>query len=199
LRTWLVLHDESPEFLTERFFDQLDAIRLLDAEIYQRYGWEPASDTSDLRPRQRELKEQFGSWVTQDWWGVRPDGRRIGLSGVVKELSASRRFHPRMAGEQPVLRQHYELSNKFAAQCLHHTGVGFPVRLDRGQPSDIRAVPYPSAFRVLSTGYWTFAQLVYLVLDVQQRDFREFETLFLDGLFNVFGRAPEMELLGGDG
>ena len=189
---WLILHEEDPDLLVKRFHDQLDAIRLLEADIYKRFKWSPEPDVADIRTRQRELQQEFGPWVTRDWWGIRADGRRIDLPQIVNELSKVQRFHPRFAGEQPVLRMHYELATKFAAQCLHRTGVGFPVRLDKEDPRAVHAVPSPSPFRVLSTAYWTFGQLVYLTLDVQERDFREFEAIFLDGIYNVFGNAPEM-------
>jgi hypothetical protein len=184
---WVALHDDDPGWLLERFLDHRDAMRLAEARARRAIGWsEP--DVSDIIEREAELKAEYGQYAERDWWGKDNEGSRIRMPRLVELLSEASRFQPRLKGEQPILRQYYAVVQKFGSQCLHHTAAGMEIQLARegGMPG---IAPPPDETQVLAAAYWTYGQLVYLVLELQPADFREFEEIFLDGLYNVFGPA----------
>jgi hypothetical protein len=184
---WVALHDDDPDWLIERFLDHRDAMRLAEARARREIGWsEP--DVSDIAHREAELIAEYGRYAERDWWGKNKDGTRITMPRLVELLSEAKRFHPRFKGEQPILEQYYAVIQKFASQCLHHTAAGMEVQLARGGGMPGIA-PLPDETQMLAAAYWTYGQLVYLVLELQPADFREFEGIFLDGLYNVFGPA----------
>jgi hypothetical protein len=186
---WLVLHEENPDFLTRRYIDHLDAIRLNEATTTEAFGWEP-QDVSDLRGREKSLRDEFGDHAQRYWWAVRRNGHPISMPEVVTELEKSPRYQPRLKGETPVLRHMFEKAQKWNNQLLHHTPAGMPVRLNREEPLKPIAAPTPSVPTVVLPAYWSFGQLVYLVLDVvPNQDWRPFESVFLRGLAEGFG-AP---------
>ena len=197
---WLVLHEDEPKFLVERYLDHLDAMRLNEAATAARHGVE-APDVSDLAGREGDLRREFGEYAQRDWWGVRRDGSRITMPEVVTELEQAERFHPRMGGEKPILREMYEKAQKWNTQLLHHTAAGMPLALNRENQLGPQALPAPTEITVLAQAYWVHAQLVLLVLDVApNQDCREFEAIFLRGLLDGFGFAtsgPEFEKLRG--
>jgi hypothetical protein len=116
---WLVLHEDEPEFLTRRFLDHLDAIRLNEATTTEAFAWEP-QDVSDLMGREKELRAEFGDHAQRYWWAVRRDGRPISMPEVVTTLEASPRYHPRLKGETPVLRHMFEKAQKWNNQLLRN-------------------------------------------------------------------------------
>jgi hypothetical protein len=195
---WLVLHEDDPEFLVERYLNHLDAMRLNEAATAARHGVE-APDVSDLAGREDDLRREFGDYAQKDWWGVRRDGSRITMPEVVTELERAERFHPRMGGEKPILREMYEKAQKWNTQLLHHTAAGMPLALNRENQLKPQALPAPTEITVLAQAYWVHAQLVLLVLDVApNQDWRKFEAIFLRGLLDGFGFAvsgPEFEKL----
>ncbi|HVD37901.1 MAG TPA: hypothetical protein VNC15_03615, partial [Solirubrobacterales bacterium] len=186
---WLVLHEDDPRFLVERYLDHLDAMRLNEAATAARHGVEPP-DVSDLAGQEDGLRREFGDYAQRDWWGVRRDGSKIAMPGVVTELEQAGRFHPRMGGEKPILREMYEKAQKWNTQLLHHTAAGMPLALNRQNQLKPKALPAPSVITVLAQAYWVHAQLVLLVLDVApNQDWQEFEAIFLRGLLDGFGFA----------
>lgn len=186
---WLVLHENEPEFLTQRYIRHLDAIRLNEAATTTASGWEP-QDVSDLASREEELRKEFGDHAQRHWWAMRRDGRSITLPEVISELENSPRFQPRLKGETPVLRHMYEKAQKWNNQLLHHTPAGMPVRLNPDEPLKVVAAPNPSVPAVVFPAYWSYGQLVYLVLEVvPNQDWQDFEPVFLRGLAEGFG-AP---------
>ena len=195
---WLVLHEDDPEFLVDRYLDHLDAMRLNEATTAARHGVE-APDVSGLAGRENDLRREFGEYAQRDWWGVRRDGSRITMPEVVTKLEQAERFHPRMGGEKPILREMYEKAQKWNTQLLHHTAAGMPLALNRENQLRPQALPAPTEITVLAQAYWVHAQLVLLALDVTpNQDWREFEGVFLRGLLDGFGFAasgPEFEKL----
>jgi hypothetical protein len=188
---WLVLHEDDPEFLTQRYMRQLDAIRLNEAKTTEAFGWVP-DDVSDLAGREEELRKEFGNHAQWHWWAVRREGQRLTLSEVITELESSPRFQPRLQGETPVLRHMYEKAQKWNNQLLHHTPAGMPVWLNPEEPLKVIAAPTPSVPAVVFPAYWSYGQLVYLVLEVvPNQDYREFEEVFLKGLADGFGAPIE--------
>jgi hypothetical protein len=184
---WLALHDQDPDWLIERFLDHRDAMRLAEARARRKIGWsEP--DVEDIIEREAELIDEYGDYAQKDWWGKDEDGSRVTMPRLVDLLSDTERFHPRLKGEQPILQQYYAVVQKFATHCLHHTAAGMEVQLTRagGVP---RIAPLPDESQVLAASYWTYGQLVYLVLELQPADFGEFQEIFLAGLYNAFGPA----------
>ena len=193
---WLVLHEDDPKFLVDRYLGHLEAMRLNEAATAERHGVE-APDVSDLAGREDDLRREFGDYAQRDWWGVRRHGSRITMPEVVTELEEAERFHPRMRGEKPILREMYEKAQKWNTQLLHHTPAGMPLALNRENRLRPQAIPPPAEMTVLAQAYWVHAQVVLLVLDVApNQDWREFETIFLRGLIDGFGFAvpgPEFE------
>jgi Family of unknown function (DUF5677) len=193
---WLVLHEDDPEFLVERYLGHLDAMRWNEAVTAGRHGVEPP-DVSELAGREDELRREFGDYAQRDWWGVRRNGSRITMPEVVTVLEEAERFHPRMRGEKPILREMYEKAQKWNTQLLHHTASGMPLALNRDDQLKPRTIQAPVEITVLAQAYWVHAQLVLLVLDIApNQDWREFEAIFLRGLLDGFGFAvstPEFE------
>lgn len=113
---WLVLHEDDPEFLTQRYMRQLDAIRLNEAKTTEAFGW-VSDDVSDLAGREEELRKEFGNHAQWHWWAVRREGQRLTLSEVITELESSPRFQPRFQGETPVLRHMYEKARSGITSC----------------------------------------------------------------------------------
>jgi hypothetical protein len=187
---WLALHADAPEFLTERFIAHHEAILVQHYRARERLGWtlDSSPEPARLLEREAELVKRFGKHAERDWWGVSRDGQRMTMPAVVAALSASERFVPRLRGEQPVLEQMYAAAQKFQTQCLHHTAVGLPIVPQRDDRMPL-GVEEPSPFAVLHVAYWTYAQIVYLVLECQPASAGEFEWLFLDGLYGVIGPA----------
>lgn len=182
---WVALHAEDPDWLIERFLDHRDAMRLAEARARRKIGWsEP--DLDDIIEREAELMDEYGDYAQKDWWGKHKNGSRVTVPRLVDLLSDAERFQPRLKGEQPILQQYYAVVQKFATQCLHHTAVGMEVQLTREGGVPVIA-PLPDETQVLAASYWTYGQLVYLVLELQPADFGEFQGIFLDGLYNVFG------------
>ncbi|HEX4729728.1 MAG TPA: DUF5677 domain-containing protein [Solirubrobacterales bacterium] len=195
---WLVLHEDEPEFLTNRYIDHLDAIRLNEARTTKRHGY-PAADVSDLAGREDDLVREFGANAQRQWWAVRDDGRPINMPEVIEILEQSTRFGTRMKGEKPILREMFEKAQKWNNQLLHHTPEGMPVRLNRDEPMRPLAAPTPQVPRVLIPAYWSYGQIVYLVLDViPEQDWRPFEPIFLRGLVEAFGAPIPPDAYGGD-
>lgn len=84
----------------------------------------------------------------------------------------------------------YEKAQKWNNQLLHHTPAGMPVWLNPDEPLKVIAAPNPSVPAVVFPAYWSYGQLVYLVLEVvPNQDWRPFEPVFLRGLAEGFG-AP---------
>jgi hypothetical protein len=187
---WLVLHEDDPAFLVKRYIDHLDAIRLNEATTTERLGW-PPPDVSDLAGREDELRSEFGIHAQRSWWAVRRDGTSITMPEVIAELEQAERFRPRLGGgEKPVLREMFEKAQKWNNQLLHHTPAGVPVRLNPDNPLRPVAAPTPAVPTAVFPAYWSYGQLVYLVLDiVPNEDWRPFERAFLQGLAEGFG-AP---------
>lgn len=189
---WLVLHDEDPDFLIRRYLDHLDAMRLNEATLRELHG-RPVdpSDVADLAGREQELRDEFGKYAQANWWGVRRDGSKIGLPGLVDELEGAERFDPRFRGEKPVLREMFDKAQKWNNQLLHHTPAGVPIRLNRDDERRPTQVPLPNPITVLGQAYWVYGQLGCLVLvDVApSEDWRAFSDLFLHGIYNVFAPA----------
>lgn len=183
---WLVLHEDDPEFLTSRYIDHLDAIRLNEATTTEAHGW-PAADVSDLCGRESELRSTFGDHAQRSWWAIQRDGKPIKLPEVIARLEESPRFHLRLKGEKPVLREMFEKAQKWNNQLLHHTPAGMPVRLNRENPLRPVAAPTPAVPTAVFPAYWSYGQLVFLVLDiVPNQDWRPFEPVFLRGLVEGF-------------
>lgn len=194
---WLVLHEDDPEFLTSRYIDHLDAIRLNEARTTERHGY-PAPDVSDLAGREKELVRDFGANAQRQWWAVREDGRPINMPEVIDVLERSDRFGTRLKGEKPILREMFEKAQKWNNQLLHHTPEGMPVRLNREDPLQPVTAPTPQVPRVLIPAYWSYGQIVYLVLDVvPEQDWRPFEPIFLRGLAEAFGAVIPPDVYGG--
>ncbi len=183
---WLVLNQPDPDFLIARFFDHVDAMRLNQHETQTRHQWDEPMDVSDLAGREQELKDKFGRHAQYDWWGIKPDGSRLSLPELLDILAESDRFKPRFRGDTPVLHETYATVHKWTTWQLHHTAVGLPLVLDRegGVPAE---VPDPPARTVLWHSYWMLAQLGYLMHDLQDWNYDDFENVFLHGLFKVFG------------
>lgn len=143
---WLVLHEDDPEFLVERYLGHLDAMRWNEAVTAGRHGVEPP-DVSELAGREDELRREFGDYAQRDWWGVRRNGSRITMPEVVTVLEEAERFHPRMRGEKPILREMYEKAQKWNTQLLHHTASGMPLALNRDDQLKPRTIQRPSRLR----------------------------------------------------
>jgi hypothetical protein len=109
---WLVLHDDDPEFLTRRFMDSFDAMRLNEARTAERHGQIPP-DVSDLAAREQQLVKEFGSSAQRQWWAARRDGMPIKMPEVIAELENAERFQPRFKGEKPILREMFEKAQKW--------------------------------------------------------------------------------------
>jgi hypothetical protein len=183
---WLVLHEGDCGSLTQRYIEHSDAIRLNEATTAKGHGW-PSADVSDLAGKEDELRARFGDHAQRSWWAVRPDGRSITMPEVITELEESPRFHPRLKGEKPILREMFEKAQKWNNQLLHHTPAGVPVRLNRKDPLKPVPAPAPAVPAVVFPAYWSYGQLVFLVLDVvPNQDWRPFESVFLRGLFEAF-------------
>jgi len=182
---WLVLHDDDPDWLIDRFLDHRDAMRLQEATSRGSHGWEDV-DISDLAGREEALRAQFGAHAQRD-----RAGKRVDMATVVGELSAAKRFRPRLRGEEPVLLQFFDIVNRFATRHLHHTPVGLELQIVRGERVPA-FVPLPNEIDVLFAAYWIHAQLVYLVLEVAGGDATDFERRFLHGLYHVFGSAFDL-------
>ncbi|HEV2857899.1 MAG TPA: DUF5677 domain-containing protein [Solirubrobacterales bacterium] len=186
---WLVLHDDDPEFLTTRFMDSLDAMRLNEARTAERHGQMPP-DVSDLEAREEQLVKDFGSNAQRQWWAVRRNGTPIKMPEVITELENAEQFQPRLKGEKPILREMFEKAQKWNTQLLHHTPAGTPVRLNRENPLRPLEAPTPAVPMAIFPAYWSYGQVVLLVLDVvPNQDRRSFERIFLKGLAEGFG-AP---------
>jgi len=188
---WIALNEEDPDWLTDRLLDQRDAMRLHEARARKKVGWSVPS-TTDIADREDELIDEFGQYAERDWWGKTKDGKKLTMPQLVDLLAAAPRFHPRLKGEQPILQQYYAVVQKFATQRLHHTAVGLEIQLSRDGSTPTVAPP-PGETQVLAASYWTYAQLTYLVLELQPADYREFEQIFLKGLYTVFGPAAGLE------
>lgn len=183
---WLALHEDDPDFLVRRYIDHLDAIRLNEATTTEKHGW-PAPDVSDLSGREDELRREFGGHAQRSWWAVRRNGNPITMPEVITELEQAQRFYPRLRGEKPVLREMFEKAQKWNNQLLHHTPAGMPIRLNRDNPLRPLPAPTPAVPMVVFSAYWSYGQLVYLVLDiVPNQDWRPFESVFLQGLVDGF-------------
>jgi len=187
---WLVLNEEDPDWLLQRFFRHRAAMRLHEARVRRSIGWD-IPDVSDISDDEDELKTEFGLYAQRDWWGIRKDGTKLSMAALVEILTETSRFQPRLKGEQPIFMQIYSSIHKLNTQCLHHTAVGLKLHLDSAGRAPVVYQPL-SEFEVLFAGYWLHAQLIYLTLEVAGEDAREFESLFLHGLYNVLGRASHL-------
>jgi Family of unknown function (DUF5677) len=195
---WLVLHDADPDWLIRRFNDHQDAMRLYDATIRQEVNFLPSGDdVSDLAGREHELRAEFGKYAERDWWGRDSEGRRVKMPALVARLAASRRFQPRLKGEQPILEQYYAVQHKAWTQALHHTAAGMHVRSDKDGRFPVAISP--NSFLVLFGNYWVFGQLIFVALELagSQPTFDYFEKLFLAGLA-VFGEATGVSVAWAD-
>jgi hypothetical protein len=183
---WLVLNEDDPDFLIERFLDHLDAMLLLELDTFERLGWDqPVELPEEITARRGELRNRFGRYAQKDWWAVRSNGSPLSMPDLLDEIAAAERFHPRLSGEAPILHQYYDYVHKWTTQCLHHTAAGLPVRLNRaGDPPQALRQPLP--VRVLSAAFWVYSQLVFLALDVQGWRQEEFDELFRSQLVSAF-------------
>ncbi len=168
---WLVLHEDDHEWLVEQHKAHGDALRLHFASVPG--ASTSAADISDLAGRERELRERFGLYAERPWWGIDRNGDPLTVGAILKRLAAAEDFHPRLRGEQPILEQQYAALRRMCAG-----------------PHAVEEEPTgPSAFHVLHTTYWTFAQMIFVALELGARDALEhFEKLFLSGLA-VFGET----------
>lgn len=189
---WLVHHEDDAEFLTTRFMDSFDAMRLNEARTAKRHGQVPP-DVSDLAAREQQLLTDFGANAQRQWWAVKRDGTPIKMPEVITELENAKRFQPRLKGEKPILREMFEKAQKWNTQLLHHTPAGTPIRLNRENPLRPLEASTPAVPMAIFPAYWSYGQIVFLVLDVvPNQDWRPFEPVFLRGLAEGFG-APVPE------
>jgi hypothetical protein len=181
---WLVLNEADADYFIQRFLRHCRALAVAAHTTYGERGWEAPGDP----PHEDEasaLRAEFGRYATEDWWGKRPDGSTVGMRDLVAEIANSDRFDPRLKGETSAVEDLYSTVTVWASKTLHHTGMGVPIRLDEGGGRP-RSLTPPVPVQVLFPAYWVFAQLVYLVHEVQGWDFREFEALFIGELAEAF-------------
>ena len=189
---WLVLHEEDPDWLVQRFYDHRDAMRLHDATMREQVNFLPSGDdVSDLVGRENALRREFGKYAERDWWGRDREGGKVSMSEVVRRLAADPRFQPRLQGEEPVLEQYYALQHKAWTQALHHTAAGMQVHASDGGRFPVAVGPSPVL--LLFGNYWVFGQLIFVALELAAPNtaFSYFEKLFLSGLA-VFGEVFDL-------
>lgn len=193
---WVMLNEDDPTWLIDRFFRHRDAIALHQRRLSQETAWRVGapivSDPESLLSRQNALTKEFGAEAQKDWWDPgaegRGRGRPIGLRGIVAclEDAATRhvRFYPRFAGgDEPLLVRMERVVQKWFNQYLHHTAVGLPFN---ATPDGVDPAHNPTE-HVLFCSYWMFAQQAYLLHELYGRDLAEFEELYVEGLKDGFG------------
>jgi uncharacterized protein DUF5677 len=201
---WLVLNHQDPDWLIKRFQRHRDAMALHQDRLQRETGWSlgrPLADASALKAQQNALAKEFGGEAQKDWWDPRSNGdgtgEPVGLRGIATKLEESAEtgglFRIRFAGgQEPLLARIEVVVHKWLTQFLHHTALGLPFTLsDRGEPELLND---PSEM-VMFVAVWMFAQQVYLLHDVHQRDQSEFNEVFraclIDG-FGHLGASPDL-------
>src|SRR4051794_9795074 len=82
---WLVLNEDDPDWLIQRFCDHRDAMRLYDATMREQVDVPPSGDDiSDLIGKEKGLQDEFGNYAERDWWGRDRSGRRISMPELVE-------------------------------------------------------------------------------------------------------------------
>lgn len=194
---WIVLNEDDPQWLIDRFFRHRDAMALYQSQLAARTDWRMGppivSDASTLKSRQNALRKEFGGEAQKNWWDPGKQGEGcgepIGLRGIAQRLeeAAARheRFHPRLAGgQEPLLTRAELVVQKWFTQYLHHTAVGLPVQ---PQPTGELVPSVDPTWLTLFWSYWMYAQQVYLLHDLYRRDMAPFEELFRGGFTSGFG------------
>lgn len=188
---WLVANRPEEQFLVDRFHDHLDAMRLNEARAKHGLGWIDAPDIFDLRGKGERLIRDFGTHAERDWWGIDQNGERINMPALVRRLEGVERFGPRMKGEEPILQQMYSTVQKWNTQLLHHTAFGIPLWIPRDGSLPHEVAP-PDVHAIYVQAFWTFAQIVYVTIDVAGLDayLESFEAVFRPALEGGFASAP---------
>ena len=190
---WLILHEEDPDWLIDRFYRHADARRLNEAATRRAFGGDPI-DVSDLAGQERALVAEFGKHAQRDWWGKDAAGSTLSMPMLVTRLASEPRFQPRLRGEAPILEHYYRLQQKAWTQTLHHTAMGMDVASDSSGAFP-PAISRPSLYQVLAGNYWVFGQEIYAALELGSSPEAQeyFDRLFLAGL-GVFAAAVDIEV-----
>lgn len=206
---WLIFKREDHDWLAGRFLRHREAIALhqrameKDPDLKMAMG-PPMKVPDGLNKRATALCKEFRSEATYDWWDPGEEGggkgREMGIRKIAEELeqaAAERKmFHPRFAGgDRPVLVKTERVVQKWMTQCLHHTAIGLPFSPISEDEFEVPDDPMPAvAFRAA----WLYSQQVYLLQEIQGRDLRPVETIWMycmAGLAKVFeGRASEEQV-----
>ncbi len=191
---WLALNRDDSDWLVQRFTRHREAIALHQRKTQRETSWamgEPLSAPSDLASRQNELFKEFGGEAQKNWWdpGSEGEGRGkpVGLAEIVRRLEAAAAnhevFHPRFAGgEEPLLERMDQVVNKWLSQFIHHTAVGLPfVPLD-DENTEVASDP---TVMVAFASSWLFAQQVYLLHELDSRDYEQIDAVWLACLMKI--------------
>jgi hypothetical protein len=161
---WLLLHQAEAEHYTARFVRHRDAMRLAADRVAERYG-APRAELSDIKPNEAALISEFGRYAERSWWSRDAQGNTIRLPQMVEEIGTAPRFWGRTHGKTPVLRENYDIVNKWANQFLHHTALGItPVHTG----SETVAIAAPRPVDVISRAYYMYATVICAVLDANE-------------------------------
>lgn len=183
---WLVLNEDDPDWLVERFLRQREAIALHQRHRQKETSWAmepPISAPDDLEDRAEALREEFGNEAQRDWWDPgrkgKGEGKAVGLRKVIRRLEQAaeehKKFSPRFAGgEEPLLARMDLVVNKWMSQCIHHTAIGLP-----WAPTREKAVEANDPmFMVGFAASWLFAQQNYLMFELNHMDYEHIDTVW---------------------
>lgn len=197
---WLVLNREDPDWLVDRFFRHREAIALHAERLHRKTTWQfgdvAGVDLDAARRRQNDLVKEFGPEAQQNWWDPCSEGggsgRPIGLRGVAGQLEDAAAdhdmFHPRFAGgDEPMLRRMEEVVQKWFSQCLHHTAIGLPIIVTG--PAETPGEQADPTALVLFVSWWMFTQQIYLLHDLYDRPYDDFNEIVKLGFTGAFGAS----------
>ena len=184
---WLVFNYDDPDWLAARFLRQREAIALhqqtLEKEMKMGMGV-PLPAPDDLGKRAQALRGEFRHDARRDWWDParrRGNGKDVGIRKIAKELEQAaaehKMFHPRFAGgDAAVLTKTERVVNKWLSQCTHHTAIGLPFTPVNDEEIE---VPEDPMLTVAFRAAWLYAQQVYLLQEIEKRDLRPVEAIWM--------------------
>ncbi|HTU85041.1 MAG TPA: DUF5677 domain-containing protein [Solirubrobacteraceae bacterium] len=187
---WLVLHEDDPAWLVDRFFDHEAALAASRHRRGGEHAWpgpeagRPPSELAELVDRIRKPSREggYGERATTDWWAFDAHGAALDYVDVVKRLNLAERYANRFRDANPDLLAHHRIAERWANMHLHHTSSGLnPVPRGEGLPGPESYPPEYVSHHAAQLAYWAYVCQVALTIEFRSLPLiAEYEQLLQD-------------------
>lgn len=188
---WLVLHEDDPTWLVDRFFDHEAALAASRHRRGGEHAWpgpevgRPPLELAEMVDQIRKPSREggYGEHATTDWWAFDAHGTALDYIDVVKRLNRAERYSKRFRDGDPDLLAHHRIAERWANMHLHHTSSGLnPVPRGEGLPGPESYPPEYVSHHAVHLAYWAYVCQVAVTIEFRALPLiAKYERLLNDG------------------